>query len=54
MKGGNDMKAKLGGLILLLVVLLGLAIVLLNKENDDFIKSCQEAGFTKEYCEAHK
>ena len=41
------------GLIIIALILIGM-IVIANKENDDFIKSCTDAGFTKEYCEAHK
>ena len=41
------------GLIIIALILIGM-IVIANKENDDFIESCTNAGFTKEYCEAHK
>lgn len=41
------------GLIIIVMILVAM-VVIANKENDDFIESCTEAGFTKEYCEAHK
>lgn len=41
------------GLIIIVVILISI-MVIANKENDNFIKSCTEAGYTKEYCEAHK
>lgn len=41
------------GLIIIVMILVAM-IVIANKENDNFIKSCTEAGFTKEYCEAHR
>ena len=40
--------------LIIIVMILVVMIVIANKENDDFIKSCTKAGFTKEYCESHK
>lgn len=40
--------------LIIIVMILVTMIVIANKENDDFIESCTEAGFTKEYCEAHR
>lgn len=38
-----------------LVILVLVVLALINKKlDDDFMKSCTDAGFTKEYCEAHK
>ena len=45
---------KRGIIIMIIVVIVGTVMILANKENDDFIKSCTEAGYTKEYCEIHK
>ena len=39
---------------LIIIIILVAMIVIANKENDNFIESCQQAGYTKEYCEAHK
>ena len=41
------------GLIIIVMILVAM-IIIANKENDDFIESCTNAGFTKEYCEAHR
>ena len=38
-------------LIILVIIVLG---NITKKLDDNFIESCTDAGFTKEYCEAHK
>lgn len=40
--------------ILLLIFILILGIFIIKKLDDNFIESCQKAGYSKEYCEVHK
>ena len=40
--------------IILLVVVLLLSIVILNKLDNDFMNSCTNAGYSKDYCESQK
>lgn len=42
--------------ILTLVIFVFIISILLivNKIDNDFMKSCTKAGYSKEYCEAHK
>lgn len=41
------------GLIIIVMILVAM-IVIVKKLDDNFIESCTNAGFTKEYCEEHK
>ena len=42
-------------LIITLFILIGIAIILqLKKLDDDFMESCQNAGYSYNYCLAHK
>lgn len=41
------------GLIIIAIIMIGIMIIA-TKESDDFVKGCMKAGYTKEYCEAHK
>ena len=39
--------------IFILIFIIGI-ILIINKLDSDFMKSCTEAGFSKEHCEVHK
>lgn len=36
------------------VILVGIAIFKLKSLDDEFMKNCQESGYSKYYCELHK
>ena len=41
------------GLIIIVLVMILLALAM-KKDNDNFVKGCMEAGYSKTYCESHK
>lgn len=45
---------KRGIIIMIIVVIVGAVMILVNKENDNFKENCMNAGYTEEYCIAHK
>lgn len=43
--------------LIIAIVLIGIIIglgILVSKQDKEFIKSCQEAGYSYNYCELHK
>lgn len=41
------------GLIIIVLVMIVLALAV-KKSDDNFVKGCMEAGYSKNYCESHK
>lgn len=41
------------GLIIIVLVMIFLALAM-KKSDDNFVKSCVEAGYSRQHCESHK